>query len=501
MENRHVAVTRAFSLLSDSTTGVISPQRWREFFVAYCDPNLGNIHVGDLEDIEYNVSRANEILKKLHDIDVDAESTGVNLEQFKKVTNVFFHKGIYVASKRPPQEFTFDVLKQLNYFFYNGYDMGNGRKITWDGSMDCFIAVATIVVFYQSWRFAHAWNTSGVFMDLKSLPTFWLMFVISLIYVFAISVKISSLGAERFWYKNAVQHRFDFFNVYGLIIIELLYLFVFPIPFMVRAIMLLHMARGFRLFYYIEPLQSFFSLMTRLVPIFWQMFMILFIIYWVFCDIGQLWFGGLMYTSNPNLDGTDYQSMQYFELNFNCFLDGMITLFTLMCMNNWSDTSDGYMQATQSYMSQAYFVCFTLICNMVVLNILIALILDCTGIVKEEEESEAIEGQGGGGVDVMAKLLGEDASSSAEESDSSSSSSAEDDEANEFAMEQSQHLSMVSQSRSVGFGHTQTSRKQKAGGQSKDNLAPTLTKAEKKRFEKQLGSPSSSSRKSRKSIC
>jgi len=504
MEHQRVSVTRAFTLLADKSTGCISASTWREFFVAYFDPDLGSIQVGDASDMEYNVNRANAIMKKLHDIDVDGGmeyANGINFEHFRKITNVFFNDGIYVASKKPPAtESRIAALGWLHEFFSHGYTLESGRKITWDGTMDGIITVGTILIFRQTWIFAHTWNTEHVFLDIVVRPFFWVLFFFSLVYTFAISVKISILGFERFWHKKPFQHRFDFFNVYGLFFVSLAYVFVYRGVAMYRLFAILQMARGLRLFAYVEPLQSFFALMVKLIPIYTQMGMILFIVYWVFCDIGQLAFGGMIYSSNPALAHTDFahnaNSFYFFELNFNCFLDGMVTLFTLMCMNNWSDTADGYMKASQAYYgywSQLFFVSFTLICNMIVLNILIALILDCTGIVKEEcaaeleasrdgvaDEGEDVKAQKK--VDVLAALVGaEEEGSDEDSSDASSEESGEELDEN-IAKTMTATSSMA--------------RKKKGGA--KKSLAPDLTRAEKKSFDNRQAIKTS--KKGRKSI-
>jgi len=377
-DSRMYSVRRAFSYLKDDNQ-CINPQTWRNFFGSCCDPDIGSIQVGDPEDVEYNIKKANIVLQT-HKIVIEGQD-GIGFEQFKKIMSVFFEKGLYIPRRKPPsQEFTSDYTRQLNNFVLHGHEI-NGYQMTWDGTMDCIIGLGTCLVFYESWMFAHTYNVDHVFLVLRNRPIFWVLFFMSGIYVFAITTKISTIGFERFWNRNSMQHRFDFCNVYSLMIAELLYIFLWPTVAMSRMIMLLHMARAVRLFWYIEPLQKFFMLLGRLAPIYWQMSMILFIIFWIFCDIGQLWFGGLIYTSNPHLVGTDFASpgFRFFEMNFNCFLDGMITLFTLMCMNNWSDTADGYLQATGQFTSQAYFVAFTIICNMIVLNVLIALVLDCSG--------------------------------------------------------------------------------------------------------------------------
>lgn len=215
--------------------------------------------------------------------------------------------------------------------------------------------------------------------------------------------------------------------------------------------------------------------------------MILFLVFWIFCDIGQIWFGGLIYTSNPNLAGTNFASPSYnfFELNFNCFLDGMITLFTLMCMNNWSDTSDGYMQATGSYMSQVYFVAFTIICNMIVLNILIALIIDCTGQLKDELEKDAELQEGdqsriSNKDSVLSKIVGGDIGAEEDAEDSSESSSEDSEEPEEYEggarTMPLQAMSAVNVRRRLSKGGLSGPKKR----QSKSDLVSHLTKEEKK---------------------
>merc|ERR1719424_805100 len=166
-------------------------------------------------------------------------------------------------------------------------------------------------------------------------------------------------------------------------------------------------------------------------------------------------------------------------------------------MNNWSDTADGYMKASQQYYgywSQIFFVAFTLICNMIVLNILIALILDCTGLVKEEcaaeleaskdgqpDEGEEGEAKASSNVDVLAKLVGAEEESSEEDSDASSEESGAE-------LDESMTKSMTATS--------SMARKKKGGA--KKSLAPDLTRQEKKTFDNRQAVKTA--KKGRKSI-
>merc|ERR1719428_956118 len=106
-------------------------------------------------------------------------------------------------------------------------------------------------------------------------------------------------------------------------------------------------------------------------------------------------FGGLIYTTNPALIGSSFGSSGYWPLNFNDFCSGLVTLFVLMIVNNWYVLCSGYMLATGTSFASAYFVLFFLICNLIVLNILIALVLDCTSVLAEELEKSAISEEQG----------------------------------------------------------------------------------------------------------
>jgi hypothetical protein len=494
-ENQNVAISRAFVILSD---GVIDERTFRDFFAAYCDPLLGHVTVGDPADVEHNMQQASKILQMEHDIGMD-EGCSVSCEQFKRIMCALFDSEIYIAKRRQQQEFMFGFLKDLNHFQIHGYRVAHWLHITWDGMMDVVIAMGTLCAFYESWVFAHIYNTQGIFIVLTNQPEYWVLFFISLIYAFGITTKISSLGMERFWHRKPIQHRFDFVNVYGLIILETIYMCGWPTVGILRTILLFHMARGMRLMMYVKPLQQFLVLITRLVPVYQRMTMILFTVFWIFCEVGQLWFGGLIYTSNPTLAGTGFAESGYYELNFNCFFDAMVTLFILMCVNSWNTISDGYMQATGSFLSQAYFVMFTIVVNLIIVNIIIALIIESTGAFAEEvaaqqTKTEHDEGCGGGmsREAAMSKIFGDERS---EESSESSSGSSEDDK--DSAIEQA--IASASTSRMVvARGHSRhgTACFESAGSSA---LRPVeMTKEEKKRFQRLQGRTSKQGR--RKSI-
>merc|ERR1712113_571424 len=109
---------------------------------------------------------------------------------------------------------------------------------------------------------------------------------------------------------------------------------------------------------------------------------------------GEQAFGGLIRKDNPALKGSDFANSNYWALNFNDFLSGLVTLFVLMVVNNWMIIADGVLKGTGTAWSQMFFLSFFVMVNLVVLNILMALILDCYATLRDEYDQEiAVEGE------------------------------------------------------------------------------------------------------------
>jgi len=142
-----------------------------------------------------------------------------------------------------------------------------------------------------------------------------------------------------------------------------------------------------------EPLKDLFKIITTCIPLLWQMFLLVFVVYYLFAVLGQYYFGGLIYTTNPTLVGTNFASGAFWPLNFNDLPSGFVTLFALMIVNNWYEIAQGFMLATHSNFAAVYFVVFFLIVNLIVLNIVIACILDCFAFIYEEEAANQEIGQ------------------------------------------------------------------------------------------------------------
>lgn len=411
--SEQVSVEFAFGLLSDSgdIDGQITAESWREFFIEYCNPSFGGIQVEDLEDTQYNTWRGDLIVSVFHGIDLE-RGASISLENFRTIMKVFIDRETYIPAKRPPvarphgQFWTF-----LHDSYMNGFEIG-GVTFDWDSTMDVVISIVFLFTCWEGFAFANG-------KPLLKIAIFWVLLPITFMYGMEVTAKISILGFDRFWNKNSLQNRFDFLNMYSLIIIEIIYLAGAQTMAMQRAIILLSGVRVFRLCRYVQPLKHVFLMLTRLIPSYWKVGMMFLIVYFIFAAVGRWMFGGLIYSTNPDLwqkcgshaiganscgpgyvpansygpgaspfGSRQYAQDQFFSLNFNDTISGFLTLFALMIVNNWYITTSGFMLACGSVWVAWYFILFFIVCNLVVLNILMALIIDVTAAFSEEEAQD-----------------------------------------------------------------------------------------------------------------
>ncbi|WVZ69278.1 hypothetical protein U9M48_018091 [Paspalum notatum var. saurae] len=87
-------------------------------------------------------------------------------------------------------------------------------------------------------------------------------------------------------------------------------------------------------------------------------------------------FGGIVYEGNPKLEETDLFGNDYLLFNFNDYPSGMVTLFNLLVMGNWQVWMESYMHLTGSSWSLIYFVSFYLISVLLLLNLIVAFVLE-----------------------------------------------------------------------------------------------------------------------------
>lgn len=128
-----------------------------------------------------------------------------------------------------------------------------------------------------------------------------------------------------------------------------------------------------------------------------SLMMVLYTVYIIYSELGVLFFGGTMsYQEQIILNSLNSDiPLSYVYLNFNDLANGCITLFALMVNNNWQYIVYMYtLQAKSNVISvfvSLYFISYFIICVYVVLNILIAFIIDLYSAMDENERQKMEE--------------------------------------------------------------------------------------------------------------
>jgi hypothetical protein len=381
-DNQNIAVGYAFDQLAGSS-GVITQKQWTDFFLRWCQRDDGG---ASSESIAYNVDRASKLFNR---IDQNRDG-GLSKQEFGIVAEILLDEEKYVPRDSPPRTCLSAFLRKL---FTNHLNVC-GIKITWHRFEDSVILADVIFGLIQSNILVnHVKNGLNQHVIAEGSAWFQIMCRFACFYFFEVNLKIIVFGFERFWNANRYENRFDFFNIYTMFIATIICTQSWAPPWLLTQVVLQHIFRAFRLLQYVEPLRFVALLVLRLAPAYSRMGMILFLVYYVYAMIGIEWFGGVVYKDNPRLANTSYAALNYWEFNFNDFGSSMVTLFVLMVVNNWYVFSSAFMAALNSRVPALFFVSFFIAANLVVLNILMALILDCSGWLHEklqEEEEEEI---------------------------------------------------------------------------------------------------------------
>ncbi|XP_008793100.1 two pore calcium channel protein 1 isoform X2 [Phoenix dactylifera] len=200
------------------------------------------------------------------------------------------------------------------------------------------------------------------------------------IYVLEMALKIFSFGFGAYWLEG--QNQFDFVITWIIVIGESL-TFFFPnqLPFLsngewIRYLLIARMLRLIRLLLHIRRYRAFVATFLTLIPSLMPYLGIIFCLLCIYCSLGVQLFGGIVNFGNPNLEATDLFAEDYVLFNFNDYPNGMVTLFNLLVMGNWQVWMQSYRDLTGTSWTLAYFVSFYLITVLLLLNLVVAFVLE-----------------------------------------------------------------------------------------------------------------------------
>ncbi|KAG1367886.1 two pore calcium channel protein 1 [Cocos nucifera] len=200
------------------------------------------------------------------------------------------------------------------------------------------------------------------------------------IYVLEMALKIFSFGFDAYWLEG--QNRFDFVITWIIVIGESLTLF-FPaeLPFLsngewIRYLLIARMLRLIRLLLHIRRYRAFVATFLTLIPSLMPYLGTIFCVLCIYCSLGVQLFGGIVNFGNPDLAATDLFADDYVLFNFNDYPNGMVTLFNLLVMGNWQVWMQSYRDLTATSWTLAYFISFYLITVLLLLNLVVAFVLE-----------------------------------------------------------------------------------------------------------------------------
>ncbi|WZZ41412.1 hypothetical protein YC2023_037671 [Brassica napus] len=237
-------------------------------------------------------------------------------------------------------------------------------------------------------------------------------FVFGWIYVMEMALKIYSYGFENYWRDG--QNRFDFLVTWVIVIGETATFITpdentfFSNGEWIRYLLLARMLRLIRLLMHVQQYRAFIATFITLIPSLMPYLGTIFCVLCIYCSIGVQVFGGLVNAGNKKLFETELaeneypffgfmktflQKLSYLLFNFNDYPNGMVTLFNLLVMGNWQAWMESYKDLTGTWWSITYFVSFYIITVLLLLNLIVAFVLEAFFTELDLEEEEKCQGQ------------------------------------------------------------------------------------------------------------
>ena len=144
-----------------------------------------------------------------------------------------------------------------------------------------------------------------------------------------------------------------------------------------RLVLLSRLLRLLRLFNHSARFRTISDTLVDMVPAAASLFGTLWVLMYTYSLVGVDAFGGRVYPGAPALVGTGYEAAGYLELNFNDMLSGIVTLWCLLVVNDWSVIMEGIVTASgRGGLWRLYFMSFYVVGSVVCLGVLTSFIID-----------------------------------------------------------------------------------------------------------------------------
>lgn len=359
--SKRKALVTVFRLLDIDKSGSVEMPEWLALF-KLVRPR------GDIED-------AKLLFKEL---DTD-NSKSVEMKEFFKLCDVLL---FYTVKEGP-----FDVLQRLFPRVFAAICISHFsvlKRIIYSSVYEILLSVlifvnAIMIVIDLNVSYSPIWET--IFLVLDSL--------LLLVFVIEIFFKMFGLGLKEFWTSrwNIFDFLVIFIAVSTKIIVDVVLVytsiglhldtsasqFFHSLQAVAQVLRVLRFLRLLSISHRIRAIVD--TYITLIIPLTYFSCTLL-VVMFVFGVIGQELFAGKLNPLNPDLKGTDYDVLNYY--NIICFDDigrTFVTLFHLLIVNNWHVTTKGVIAVTSKW-AVLYFLLYYLSCVVVLLNLAMAVFLD-----------------------------------------------------------------------------------------------------------------------------
>ncbi|KAL6073940.1 mitochondrial thiamine pyrophosphate transporter, variant 2 [Balamuthia mandrillaris] len=200
-------------------------------------------------------------------------------------------------------------------------------------------------------------------------------------YTFELFLKIFIRGFDCF---HGQLHRLDFISILSILVLYTivastsasLYSFAHSSPALFGLLIVFRSLRLLRLLRHLPILRGATEALTRYLPMLFVLMSIFLLLgYFFFAALGILLFGGKVYPENPRLKDTNFAKAHLFSLNFNDFGDALFALMTVQLAADGTSI-EGWVASSGSEWTHIYFVCFLIVSDMLLMNIVLASVLE-----------------------------------------------------------------------------------------------------------------------------
>ncbi|KAH7576933.1 hypothetical protein JRO89_XS01G0177600 [Xanthoceras sorbifolium] len=262
---------------------------------------------------------------------------------------------------------------------------------------DCFAIMLLVEINRSPARYRKQYWSEGLANGGVCLCSWVASYSTGWIYVLEMALKIYSFGFTNYWRDG--QNRFDFLVTLIIVIGETM-TFASPhgLTFLsngewIRYLLLARMLRLIRILMHVQRYRAFLATFLTLIPSLMPYLGTIFCVLCIYCSLGVQIFGGIVNAGNSKVEQTDLADDDYLLFNFNDYPNGMVTLFNLLVMGNWHVWMQSYKELTGTWWTVTYFVSFYLITVLLLLNLVVAFVLEAffAEIEMEVENSEKCE--------------------------------------------------------------------------------------------------------------